>query len=168
MSSAKQSRPALPQNRYVQRTAAKEGVCFICGYLTPNIFVTEQSAPRDWFYICPKHTELPDFCAAAQDDTSKDRLIKQQQKDSADANSDTATKAKESSKGQPDSPESSMSAKGTSKPDTASSPPQTRRVYVLQKDYFYLRQRPFIRRWEEEQADLLAKRLPNVPRGRPL
>ncbi|KAI8319523.1 hypothetical protein GQ54DRAFT_34083 [Martensiomyces pterosporus] len=169
-----QSRPLLPQNRYVQRTAVKEGACFICGSLTSNIFVTEQSTPRDWFYVCAKHTSHPAFCTAlgsGGNESAKNGVANSPQiADKAEAKptaDNQAAKKDESAEGKPGSKESG-SGEGSGKPAPATAAPPARKIYVLHKDYMYLRQRPFIKKWESEQADILAKRLPSVPRGRPL
>ncbi|KAI9506705.1 hypothetical protein BX070DRAFT_6856 [Coemansia spiralis] len=65
-------RSALPSNRYVQRTAVKEGTCFICGYSTATLLVTEQSSTKDWFYVCMIHTFIPDFCTAIDEGVAAD------------------------------------------------------------------------------------------------
>ncbi|ORX70106.1 hypothetical protein DL89DRAFT_292773 [Linderina pennispora] len=159
------SRPILPVNRYVERKAVKEGTCFICGYFTPSIFVTENDAPRDWFFVCPKHTTETSFCTLieggqvpepAQDvDGMKEPEVKKKEKsDGKDAKDET----KKGSEREEDS-------KSPTPPPAPAAP--TRKVYTLHRDYMYLRQRPFIQRWEKEQADLLAQRLPSVPKHRP-
>ncbi|KAJ1896607.1 hypothetical protein LPJ66_003889 [Kickxella alabastrina] len=191
-----QNRPALPTNRYVQRTAAKEGTCFICGYFTPNIFMTEQGTATDWFYICSKHTLMPSFCTVALDTASKDFVAsagmenpasreeaankdRQLGADSAgsadsvdgagpsESNSNkNSSKEKSEEKDENNEQRVQASIKENSAADKAAEAPK-RKVYVLHRDVFYLRQRPFVKRWEKEQADALAQRLPSVPRNLP-
>ncbi|KAI7833086.1 VPS4-associated protein 1 [Kickxella alabastrina] len=185
-----QNRPALPTNRYVQRTAAKEGTCFICGYFTPNIFMTEQGTATDWFYICSKHTLMPSFCTVALDTASKDFVAsagmdnpasrgkaankdRQLGADSVDgagpseSNSNkNNSKEKSEKKDKKNEQKVQASIKEDSAADRTAEAPK-RKVYVLHRDVFYLRQRPFVKRWEKEQADTLAQRLPSAPRNLP-
>ncbi|KAJ2722237.1 hypothetical protein GGI07_003444 [Coemansia sp. Benny D115] len=164
------SRPALPVNRYLQRMAVKEGTCFMCGGFTANIFLTEQTAPlADWFFVCPKHTTLASFCsqhteqieAAPQESPNEHRVSDDEGKVAKKEKAKDAENAKEQSTVQ----------EGRGKEAVASSDKGQaaagRKWFVLQKDVFYLRQRPFIKRWEKEQADLLAQRLPSAPRHVP-
>ncbi|KAJ1719214.1 hypothetical protein LPJ53_005986 [Coemansia erecta] len=107
------ARPALPANRYVARTATKDGPCFDVAASKPA--------------SAPSSEQTSDPAAPGAVSTSD-----------ADATD----------------------------PPAQPSPPK-RNVYVLHQDVFYLRQRPFIQRWEKEQADLLAQRLPSVPPHQP-
>ncbi|KAJ1896596.1 hypothetical protein LPJ66_003896 [Kickxella alabastrina] len=189
-----QNRPALPTNRYVQRTAANEGTCFICGYFTPNIFMTEQGTATDWFYICSKHTLMPSFCTVALDTASedvvasagmenpasrekaanKDRQLGADSAGSTDSvdnagpseSSSNKNNTKEKSEKDKNEQKVQASIKEDSAADKTAEAPR-RKVYVLHRDVFYLRQRPFVKRWEKEQADTLAQRLPSVPRNLP-
>ncbi|KAJ1940735.1 hypothetical protein FBU59_003722 [Linderina macrospora] len=163
------SRPILPVNRYVERTAVKEGTCFICGYFTPSILVTENDAPRDWFFACPKHLIQPSLCMLIEggepSEPAKDTTKVQKDKTSDAAEGDD----KKEKKGEKDTKDDAEKKDEPSKSPTPSPAPAApkRKVYTLHRDYMYLRQRPFIQRWEKEQADLLAQRLPSVPKHRP-
>ncbi|KAJ2780987.1 hypothetical protein H4R18_003137 [Coemansia javaensis] len=159
---SRQGRPALPENRYVQRTAVKAGPCFICGALVPTLLVTEKDTPRDWFFVCIAHTQTTAFCTIdKQEGSSSSGVV-----DKAEAKTEEKVEDKSENKIEDkteDKIEDKTEAKTESKPGT-SSPANAQVRYILHNDYLYLRKRPFIKRWEQEQADLLAQQLPSVPR----
>ncbi|KAJ2582345.1 hypothetical protein GGH95_001585 [Coemansia sp. RSA 1836] len=146
------SRPLLPINCYSQRTAAKDGACFICGHLTPSLFMTVRGTPADWFYVCPEHTSMSAFCSPFA---------------SAAAGSSAVVAQAEQSSSSNRSRSSSNDAETKDGNSEAQSPPSASTQYVLHKDYMYLRQRPHIKRWEREHDKAFAQNFPSIPRNRP-
>ncbi|KAJ2058880.1 hypothetical protein GGI17_004773 [Coemansia sp. S146] len=161
------TRPALPINCYAQRTAAKDGACFICSRFTPNLFMTVRGTPSDWFYVCPEHTSISTFCTSAFSGDSAVAQAKQSSPKDSDLATDTAADAAKlnTSKAEPELTETD--AKDNKEAQVPPVQPAASAQFVLHKDYFYLRQRPFIKRWEQEQDKSFAHNFPSVPRGRP-
>ncbi|KAJ2451745.1 hypothetical protein EV183_003402 [Coemansia sp. RSA 2336] len=160
----------LPVNCYVQRTAAKEGLCFICSKFTSSLLLTEHDTPRDWFYVCAPHLDSPSFCSK-QAETSADAAgasgqnqaeLREEDKASSAAPADAADD-KSSKNDTPDSESTNTpAAEATAAPAVVQKP-----RYVLNNNYFYLRQRPFIQRLEQQRTEQLVRQLPNVPRHQP-
>lgn len=126
-------RPALPVNRYLQRTAAKEGPCFICSLFTSNLLLTEQNTPvADWFYVCQTHIAQSAFCTVIRTEGTEDDKSKEEQNEEG-------------------------------KDEPMETVPSAKPVYVLHKDTFYLRQRPFIQRWEKKKFEHLSQYFPSLP-----
>ncbi|PIA18207.1 hypothetical protein COEREDRAFT_80112 [Coemansia reversa NRRL 1564] len=174
---AQSSGPALPENLYIQRTAAAEGRCFICNALTATLLITEKH-PVDWFYICQSHLRSNGFCTMADVDSSSYACVSTVAPDSVDtepmgssnkgsdeldntipAGNVITADDKGSSNGSRAA--SDINSDGAGTPAVATKP-----MYILHSDYFYLRKRPFILRWEQEQEYLFGKQLPSVPHNR--
>ncbi|KAJ2610922.1 hypothetical protein H4S08_003396 [Coemansia sp. RSA 1365] len=174
---AQSSGPVLPENLYIQRTATSEGRCFVCNTLTAILLITEKH-PRDWFYICQSHLSSNGFCTMADFDSSSYACASTVAPDLAN------TEPKVSNNKESDRLDNTVSAsnvvtaddKGSSNgsrasldinSNTAATPAVAAKpMYILHSDFFYLRKRPFIMRWEQEQEYLFGEQLPSVPHNR--
>ncbi|KAJ2745536.1 hypothetical protein GGI20_002079 [Coemansia sp. BCRC 34301] len=110
--------------------------------------MTVRGTPTDWFYVCPKHTSTSAFCTPTASITTDT------------TNSDTAVAHAEQGNS------NDTEVKDKSKEDQPLPAPSVQQ-YVLHKDYFYLRQRSYIKQWEKEQAKVFAQNFPTVPQSRP-
>jgi ABC-type Zn2+ transport system substrate-binding protein/surface adhesin len=61
---------ALP-NKYVKKTALKEGQCFICNKSTSTVLT---SGPPDFFFVCPGHATDTGFCTPVYDEEKEKQL----------------------------------------------------------------------------------------------
>ncbi|KAJ2850103.1 hypothetical protein IWW36_002158 [Coemansia brasiliensis] len=172
----------LPVNCYIQRTAAKEGLCFICNKFTSSLLMTEHDTPRDWFYVCISHLDSQNFCSKqieASNDSANSKhsqtgslaAVAVADDDAGDKTSVTASadvssddnNSKKGSKADGAAPESESADKSA----LAATPTVQKPRYILNSNYFYLRQRPFIQRREQQRTEQLVKQLPSVPRHLP-
>ncbi|KAI9474643.1 hypothetical protein BX667DRAFT_516044 [Coemansia mojavensis] len=164
----------LPVNCYVQRTAAKEGLCFICNKFTSSLLLTEHDTPRDWFYVCAPHLDSPSFCSK-QIEASNDAAGPPKQNQVESLDNDKASTAAPAEAADGDNNKSSKNestaasdSESTHTPAASTSPAVVQKPrYVLNSNYFYLRQRPFIQRLEQQRTEQLVRQLPNVPRHQP-
>ncbi|KAJ2069693.1 hypothetical protein GGH13_004436 [Coemansia sp. S155-1] len=161
------TRPALPINCYTQRTAAKDGACFICSRLTPNLFMTVRGTPSDWFYVCAEHTSVTTFCTSTASRDSDIAQAKQTSPKDSDLANDATADATKSSASNAEPEPAETNAKDTKEVKVPPMQPKASTQFVLHKDYFYLRQRPFIKRWEQEQDKSFKQNFPSTPRGHP-
>ncbi|KAJ2879317.1 hypothetical protein IWW38_006138 [Coemansia aciculifera] len=114
--------------------------------------MTARGTPVDWFYVCPGHTSASSFCTSSVSAVASSDAVVAQAEQSSNAKD---TDSKDSNK-EAQSPEPAL-------PPAPAPPVQ----YVLHKDYFYLRQRPHIKRWEQEQDKAFALNFPSAPRNVP-
>ncbi|KAJ2831120.1 hypothetical protein GGI24_001685 [Coemansia furcata] len=159
------TRPALPTNCYTQRTAAKDGACFVCNRFTPNVLITDHGAPSDWFYVCPEHTSSSTFCTSTASGSADSAATPVKQGGSKDPS--IAADATKPSTAKTETEAEVTDGKDSEVVQTPLILPPAKTYYTLNKDFFYLRQRPFIKRWEQEKDKSFAQSFPSVPHGRP-
>ncbi|KAJ2726008.1 hypothetical protein H4R23_004084 [Coemansia sp. Cherry 401B] len=158
-------RPALPANCYTQRISVKDGPCFVCGLLTANVLIADSGEVSDWFYVCSAHIQLPKFCSVIDDTTLSESLARPADIQPHGEEKDLAPTDKAADGEKSPRPESPTAA---SKEETDKTPLSLMKPrYALSTHYFYMRQRPFLKRWEQLQAEELVRQLPSVPQHRP-
>ncbi|KAJ2823119.1 hypothetical protein IWW50_003919, partial [Coemansia erecta] len=130
--------------------------------------MTEHETPRDWFYVCESHLQSASFCTASKE-TSKGATAQEPaprapaEEHKASSDDKDSSDATTGNKDEDTNDDTKTQPKGNSESEMPAKKPR----YILSSHYFYLRQRPFIKRWEQQQAELLAKQLPRAPRHQP-
>ncbi|KAI9011955.1 AAA-ATPase Vps4-associated protein 1-domain-containing protein [Phycomyces nitens] len=172
------------QNLYVARLTTQERPCFVCSKFTSVVLTSADNSNDDWLYVCRSHLGDTNFCdklGGRSPQPVSPRLKKTNLQDrppESDSVGDLVASigsvwknwrgTKEENKEEEKKEEKKEEKVEEEVPPTTTSSPTPIR-FVLQKDYFYLRQREYIKKNEKRQAKerLAGLSFPEVPKQRP-
>lgn len=185
------------QNLYIARLTTQERPCFVCSKFTSVVLTSADNSNADWFYICRAHLADFNFCSklggnnkpikSPTAEQNKDKLANRpvesdsvtelvssigsawkswrggDKKEDKDEKKDEKDEKKEEKK-----EEEEAKTDAPSPPSTPSSPQQPVR-FIIQRDYFYLRQREYLKKAQKKEATEKLKTLqfPEVPKNTP-
>jgi hypothetical protein len=184
------------QNLYIARLTSQERPCFICSKFTSVVLTSADNSNTDWFYTCKAH--LGDFNFCSKVGGSKTKSLAEMKKEvlaNRPVESDSVVdlvssigtawkswrgkdekKAEDAKAEDPKADEKKTEDTKTEdikaeekRQDTPPSSPQQPVRFIIQKDYFYLRQREYIKKLQNKQASEKLKTLqfPEVPKNKP-
>ncbi|KAI8334421.1 VPS4-associated protein 1 [Chlamydoabsidia padenii] len=184
------------QNLYIARLTSQERPCFVCSKFTLVVLTSADNSNQDWFYICRPHLGDFNFCSKvggpsspkpASPKPSSSPLLKDRPAES-DSVVDLVSSIGSALTSWRKKPEEPTNKDGDNKKDdkeqqdekkesppsppppvTTSPPPQTPPKFILQRDYFYLRQREYTKKQQKKEAEDKLKTLqfPKVPTNLP-
>lgn len=184
------------KNLYVARPTTQERPCFVCSKFTSVVLTSADNSNADWFYVCRTHLGDFNFCSKLGGKPVKSPTAADMKKAEALANrpheSDSvsdlvssigsAWKSWRSTKKPEDEKDKSekddkqeekdeKEATGNTPPPVTSTPnsPQQPVRFVIQRDYFYLRQREYVKKMQKKEAaaKLSTLSFPEVPNNIP-
>lgn len=186
------------QNLYIARLTSQERPCFVCSKFTNVVLTLADNSNADWFYTCKSHLGDFNFCSKVGGTKIKSPELKKEVLVNRPVESDsvsdlvssigTAWKSwrgkdekkpedadkKEEKEEKEDKKEEKIEKEQVahSPPPTISSPASIQQPvrFILQKDYFYLRQREYMKKLQNKQASEKLKTLqfPEVPKNKPI
>ncbi|GAA5810470.1 hypothetical protein MFLAVUS_003891 [Mucor flavus] len=183
------------QNLYIARLTTQERPCFICNKFTGVVLTSADNSNADWFYICRSHLGDFNFCTKvggpkvkspieAKKQVVKDRPVESDSVVELVSSIGSAWKSwrapkKSEEDGKNDKKEEEekkeekeeKKEEPTSAPTSAPTSPTTQQPirFIIQKDYFYLRQREYQKKKQTKEATAKLKTLqfPEVPQTLP-
>ncbi|CAO3630602.1 unnamed protein product [Cunninghamella echinulata] len=173
------------KNLYIARLTAQERPCFVCSKFTSVVLTSADNSNDNWFYTCRSHLGDFHFCSRITDPSSpkptKQKTTSEKLKDKqpeSDSVVDLVSsigsafkswhnKDEKEGKDVDKINEQKSSSPSSPSPSSPSSPVPPR--FILQRDYFYLRQREYIKKLQKKQANETLKTLdfPSVPKVMP-
>ncbi|KAL0077666.1 VPS4-associated protein 1 [Phycomyces blakesleeanus] len=187
------------QNLYVARLTTQERPCFVCSKFTSVVLTSADNSNDDWLYVCRSHLGDTNFCdklggkpaqpvsprlkktnledRKPESDSVGDlvasigsvwkswRGSKEEKDDKGDKEKENKDEEKKKEEEVPATPTTLTTPTTPTTPTSSTAPIR----FVLQKDYFYLRQREYIKKNEKKQAKerLAGLSFPEVPKQRP-
>lgn len=180
------------QNLYIARLTTQERPCFVCSKFTGVVLTLADNSNADWFYTCKSHLGDFNFCSKVGGTRAKSPELKKEVLVNRPVESDSVVdlvssigtawkswRGKDEKKAEDaDTKEEStekveekeVEKEAEKKQDTPPSSPQQPVRFILQKDYFYLRQREYMKKLQNKQASEKLKTLqfPEVPKNKPI
>ncbi|KAG2213945.1 hypothetical protein INT47_001214 [Mucor saturninus] len=188
------------QNLYIARLTSQERPCFVCSKFTNVVLTLADNSNADWFYTCKSHLGDFNFCSKVGGTKTKSPELKKEvlvnrpvesdsvsdlvssigtawkswrgkdEKKPEDADKKEEKEEKKEEKAEKE--QADLKKQDTPSPPAISSPvsPQLPVRFILQKDYFYLRQREYMKKLQSKQASEKLKTLqfPEVPKNKPI
>lgn len=187
--------PQRLQNLYVARPTAQERPCFVCNKFTSVVLTSADNSNADWFYVCRAHLGDFNFCSKLGGNNKPVKSpteVKKETLANRPPESDSVTELvssigsawkswrgsnkkteeedeKEKKKDEEETKSKQEEAPPSSPPPSTPSSPQQPIRFIIQRDYFYLRQREFTKKAQKKEATEKLKTLqfPEVPKNMP-
>ncbi|EIE81327.1 hypothetical protein G6F46_008660 [Rhizopus delemar] len=185
------------QNLYVARLITNERPCFVCSKFTNVVLTLADNSNKDWFSICKVHLGDFNFCTKLGG-VKEPKVVKKEHKGQPESDSvsdlvstigsawkswrSKGTTEEEKTEKKEEKTEEKKEEKEEEKEEEKkekkeegmvkeSSPVQQQQPvrFILQKDYFYLRQREYSKKLKKKEANEKMKVLqfPEVPKDLP-
>ncbi|KAI8980875.1 VPS4-associated protein 1 [Pilobolus umbonatus] len=183
------------QNLYIARLTTQDRPCFVCSKFTNVVLTSADNSNNDWFYVCKRHLSDHNFCSKlggrpTRSDTEKKKdkyAHKQPESDSVvelvstignawkswrTKKTDDTKKDEEEKKDSKEEKKDTKEEKKEEKKEEEEEKVEGRHSavdqpvrFVIQRDYFYLRQREFTKKKQKKEATERMKTLqfPEVP-----
>ncbi|KAG2231520.1 VPS4-associated protein 1 [Thamnidium elegans] len=186
------------QNLYIARLTTQERPCFICNKFTGVVLTSADNTNADWFYICRSHLGDFNFCTKVGGPKTKSSIESKKQvvndrpiesdsvvelvssigsawkswrapkKSEEDGKDDKKKEEKKEEEKKEEEKKEEEKKEPTSEPTSPTTQQQPIR-FIIQKDYFYLRQREYQKKIQKKEATAKLKTLqfPEVPQTLP-
>ncbi|ORE08158.1 DUF1742-domain-containing protein [Rhizopus microsporus var. microsporus] len=180
------------QNLYIARLITNERPCFVCNKFSNVVLTLADNSNTDWFPVCKSHLGDVNFCTklggSSKPTSPQLKAAKREKLEARKPESDSvsdlvstlgsAWKSWRSSKDTDKGEEKKEEKKEDKKEEEGSEVEKKEEKieqqqpvrFILQKDYFYLRQREYTKRIQKKEAEERLKKLqfPEVPKKDPL